>query len=138
MNISILFKTPKQTTKYSIHRFTHSFQIDSTSVLFLEQGLRTVDVYVCVLKPQVSPADRVLCCCQWELAIISYPLSGCLQSQETDKHLENWKMFMKNKLYVFLFFVFFILLSYAGQENVYCVFLLHCLFSMFFFYVHDF
>lgn len=87
LNISILFKTPKQTTKYSIHRFPHSFQIDSASMLFLEQGLRTVDVYVCVLKPQVSPADRVLCCCQWELAVISYPLSGCLQSQENDKHL---------------------------------------------------
>lgn len=82
MNISILFKTPKQTTKYSIHWFPHSFQINSTSMLFLEQGLRTVDVYVSVHKPQVSPADRVLCCCQWDLAIISYPLSGCLQSQK--------------------------------------------------------
>lgn len=87
MNISILLKTPQQTTKYSIRKFPHSFQIDSASMLFLEQGLGTVDVYVCVLKPQVSPADKVLCCCQRELAIISYPLSGCLQNQETDKHL---------------------------------------------------
>ncbi len=45
---NIWANTPKQTPKYSLNTFPNSFQIDSVRMLFWEQDLRSVDVYVCV------------------------------------------------------------------------------------------
>ncbi len=50
---NIWANTPKQTLKYSLNNFPISFQIDSVRMLFWEQDLRSVDVYVCVCVPQL-------------------------------------------------------------------------------------